>query len=311
MEPTAELSCYTANLTEYLSAFFPDTVSRLAGAVRLTVRTDLAGGLIAFRHHERIDQGADGTELSYRSASSWPAARGALLVELGRNGAVLAVANARHVPWSPQYGRKDTPHWILVRGHEGGSPEGGRWAVADRFAAMLPEGPQQPHAGWLGDEQLARALMPSMRPAPEAALRDVCALGGWTPPPAAPGACWLTRTQQGPPTSPPGHWLTEPGEVVGFLADRLSARPDLLRRHADDLWAAARHQCFRLAVLAEAGAIDSAAAAAAAASWTRLPRSARFAVESAARGRPRPGALGSAFDDVAALGLIEPRPIAA
>ena len=109
---------------------------------------------------------------------------------------------------------------------------------------------------------------------------------------------WLERHSSAPTAPPVGRWLHAQAESLAFLAARLGADPALLAAHADDLWAASRHQRHRLEFLARTGAVSRAAAEAAAASWGELPRSLRFAVTSAERGRPRPGVVAKAFDDL-------------
>lgn len=288
---TLELSCYTTNLVAYLN--FCDARQRLAYAVRLTVRTDLPDA-IGFSHHERIDRTLDGRELAYRGAGSWAAARDGLMAELDRSGAVLAVANTRHLPWSPQYGRAAVPHWILLQHRDAD-----RWRFTDHFAALLPEGEQRAQAGWFSDAGLRRALTPPGELAREVRLRDVYALGTEVALPPSVHYRWLARQAPAPmPAAGPQTWITDPQGVLEFLAERLVADSRLLAQHADDLWAAARHHCHRGTVLAGSGAVAPAAAERSARSWSALPRALRFAADSAVRGRPRPGVVTRAFDAV-------------
>ncbi|MFF6835582.1 hypothetical protein ACFY84_27600 [Streptomyces sp. NPDC012438] len=288
-----ELSCYTAALVAYLEPELPDAADRLAGAVRLAVRTDHPSGRLAFSHHHRIDLTAGSGGLVHRGAAHWPEALAALRAEAGRNGRVLAVANTRTVPWSPACGTSTAAHWILLEPVPGGP---GAWRVTDRFAALLPEGEQHPHTGVVDDTALRSLLTPLGALAPQYALRDVHALGEASETPAPDHYGWLARRSARAATAPPeGRWLHEPSETLGFLADRLGADPVLLAAHADDLWAAARHQRHRLDLLARTGAVSRTAAETAADAWGELPRSLRFAVTSAERGRPRPGVVARAF----------------
>jgi hypothetical protein len=291
MRPPPELSCYTTALVGYLELVDGGPVrERLAEAVRLAVRTGPGG--LAFSQHRRIDR-AGGWELVYRGAADWATARAALHAELRAWPAVLAVGNSRHLPWSPHHRRSDLPHWILLTGHDGR-----RWQVRDDFAALLPAGPQEPYRGRLDDGELRAALTPlPALPAP-IANRDVHALGEAAPPPPPGQWRWLARRPAGAARPLPGRWLHDPSAALSFLGDRLTGDGRALAEHADDLWAAARHHRHRLAVLAAVGALPAGPAEAAAASWSELPRALRFAVESAARGRPRPGVVGRAFDDV-------------
>ncbi|MFJ6632445.1 hypothetical protein ACIQMR_13730 [Streptomyces sp. NPDC091376] len=291
---TPELSCYTAALVAYLEPELPDVGDRLARAVRLSVRTDHPSGRLAFSHHSRIDGEGTCGRLVYGGADHWSEALAALRAEARRNGRVLAVANTRTVPWSPAYERSTAAHWVLLEPAPG---QAGAWQVTDRFAALLPEGEQRPHTGVVDDTALRALLTPLGTLAPQYTLRDVHALGAAVELPGPEQYRWLERHSSAPTAPPVGRWL-HAQESLAFLAARLGADPDLLAAHADDLWAASRHQRHRLEFLARTGAVSRAAADAAAASWGELPRSLRFAVTSAERGRPRPGVVAKAFDDL-------------
>jgi hypothetical protein len=269
------LSCYTANLVEYLSCEDPSVRSRLAEAIRLAVRVDEPGGALAFSHHTRIDGG-----LGYRSAESWAETRARLSAE----GRVLVVTDTAYVPWSPYPPGAHGPHWILVR------RDGERWHVVDRFSALTMHGRQRPHEGWLTDEELRRAMTP-MPPASAAVTnRDAHALGERISLPPPTHYRWLTRVPAAP--LPAAEWL-DGVPALRRIAARLLAGERALAEHVDDLWAAAVHQQFRLELLGLAGEALGEA-------WTKLPRSLRFAVESARRGRPRPDLVTTAFDRVIA-----------
>ncbi|MFD7229229.1 hypothetical protein [Streptomyces sp. NPDC059881] len=292
---TPELSCYTAALVAYLEPELPDVGDRLARAIRLSVRTDHPSGRLAFSHHSRIDGEGTSGRLVYGGTAHWPEALAALRAEARRNGRVLAVANTRTVPWSPAYEVSTAAHWVLLEAAPG---QADAWQVTDRFAALLPEGEQHPHTGVIDDTALRALLTPLGTLAPQYTLRDVHALGTAVELPEPEHYRWLERHSSAPAAPPVGRWLHAQAESLAFLAARLGADPALLAAHADDLWAASRHQRHRLEFLARTGAVSRAAADAAAASWGELPRSLRFAVTSAERGRPRPGVVAKAFDDL-------------
>lgn len=285
----ANLSCYTTSLTDYLGA---ETRNKLAHRIRLAVRTDLPGGELAFSQHTRIDTGED-WELGYRGSPRWEVARDALAAEIAEHGAVVAMANTRFLAWSPHCGKADVTHWIVLDGLD----ENG-WSVTDNFAALLPSGEQHPHRGRMDDEQLRTALTPPGTLSAELALRDKHALGVPVPMPPLTHYRWLARQPSAPRCSPDGAWLSDLPAVLEFLRDAMASDDRVLCRHADDLWAAARHHQFKLAVLTEEGALPPADARAATAGWAALPRALRFAADSSVRGRSRPGVVTRAFDEV-------------
>ncbi|WP_193318066.1 MULTISPECIES: hypothetical protein [Streptomyces] len=292
---SAELSCYTTSLVAALAGRVPDPGLRLAHAVRLAVRTDLPDGQLAFRHHARIDRAADGHRLRPRSAPDWPATVAGLTAALAA-GPVIAVGNTRTLRWSPSFGGGVTSHWLVVE-----ERSADRWRVSDDFAALLPDGEQLPFAGWLDDAELRAALTPTGPLPPEIARRDRYALGEPVDQPPATDHRWLAWEPAGPPEpepAPDGDWLEGTLPALAFVAGRFAEDPTALRRHADDLWAAARHHRHRLAALTRAGLIHREPAERAADAWAELPRALRFAIASAERGRPRPALVGRAFDAV-------------
>ncbi|GAA1946255.1 hypothetical protein GCM10009837_85410 [Streptomyces durmitorensis] len=296
-----QLSCYTTNLAAYLSPDLPDVRRRFAESVRLAVRTGLPPGELAFSHHTRVDTAPGLAPLTYRGAADWRRTRAGLKSELALHGRVLAVGNVRHLPWSAGYGRADAPHWLLVHDHRDAC-----WLVADHFTALTPHGPQEPHLGWLDDDELALALTPVPGPAPEVALRDRLALGGAAEVPAPGSFRWLEReaasgdrrSGHGGAHAVPdeGTWLFHLPDVLSYVRDVLVADPTAPGRYADDLWAAGCHYTHRLTVLGESGAMSREDAATLIAAWAELPRALRFADRSAGRGRPRAGLIGAAFD---------------
>lgn len=293
---TAELSCYSSALTGYLSRTDPAAPLRLARAVRLAVRIDTSGELV-FSQHRRIDGG----DLAYRGAESWAKTCEVLALGVAAQGAVIAVGNTGSLPWSPQHGATGVPHWLVVDGREGG-----RWHVTDNFAALLPAGEHHPFSGWLSDERLRAALSPLGEVPPEVAARDRYALGDLVAVPSPASFRWLETgatedSGTGAPEDEAG-WLTEPDAVLDYLATRLTDDDALLAGHVEDLWAAARHQIHRLRALSPADATTAVAVT----GWAELPRALRFAVDSAARGRPRPSLIAKAFAAVARTGSTLP-----
>ncbi|MDG4795563.1 hypothetical protein [Micromonospora sp. WMMD1082] len=271
---TPELSCYTSALVDHLG---PAAADRLADSVRLWVRLDAPGGALAFSHHDRVDGGT----LAYASTSDWVTARAALAEQLAEHGSVIVVGNTYHLPWSPQHRSHSVAHWFVLREHRGR-----RWRVGDRFAALLPAGEQRPFTGWLDDAALRTALTPLGRCAAHQHNRDVYALGVPVEVGDPDQYRWL-RPGGGGEIAWPGEWLREPAAALAALRDRFLTDERALHRHADDLWAAARHHGHRLT---RRGDLTLAA------TWAQLPKALRFAADSARRGRPRPGVLTEAFD---------------
>jgi hypothetical protein len=270
------LSCYTTNLIGHLWREDPTVDARFAAAVDLSVRTDLPDGTLAFTHHRRFEPG-----MSYRAAATWDTAHAALLDEFERDGDVLAVANARNLPWSPAWNTQDVPHWIRLADHRVG-----RWLVVDGFEALLPLGHHQPHRGWVNDADLAALLTP-LPALPEAVQqRDVHALGAAQAVPPPQLYRWLEHGAA-PRREEDGQWVHGTRAALTWLAERLAEDQDALRRHTEDLWAAGRHHQYRLA--GDERAVDA---------WGELARALRFAVQSADRGRPRPSLVTRAFDQV-------------
>ncbi|MFG2577513.1 hypothetical protein [Streptomyces sp. NPDC048481] len=291
-----DLSCYTTNLLAHLAPDVPGVRRRFAEGVRLAVRLDLPPGELAFSHHPRVDRTGDGRELAHRGAAGWPAARAALLDTLHRERRVLAAGNTRRLPWAAAHGRADAPHWLLIHEHRAG-----RWRVADHFTALTPYGDQEPFHGWLDDADLAAALAPVPDPPPEVVRRDRLALGQETPVPPAGQYRWLTW-QAAPPDADaapgPGTWSLSLETSLAAIAGVFRADATALARYADDLWAAARHHTYALAFAVADGRLHPESAAAVSAAWGELPRTLRFAAQSAARGRPRPGLVDRAVEQL-------------
>ncbi|MFG2733391.1 hypothetical protein ACGFX7_01085 [Streptomyces harbinensis] len=308
--PMPALSCYSTTLVAALRGRVPDPALRLALAVRLRVLDGRPDGVLAFSHHDRIDAGPGGRRLSHRSAASWPAAAAGLAAALERGGPVIAVGNTATMPWAPSSGGAGVPHWLLIDAHHDG-----HWHVRDSFEALLPHGEHRPYAGRLDDAALRSVLTPCGPLPVEVGLRDRYALGAPVPAPAATHYRWLVWEAPGllpvriggrapvpPPVRDDGGGrpgvLEGTAPVLSRLARRLGEDPAALARHADDLWAAARHHQHRLGVLAGAGLLPAAPAARAADAWGELPRALRFALASAERGRPRPALVARACEAV-------------
>ncbi|WP_424186714.1 hypothetical protein ACOBQX_02485 [Actinokineospora sp. G85] len=289
----AELSCYTANLVDYLAVEGADATGRLAGAIRLAVRTGPRDGAMAadllFSQHERIDRDDPTRGLGYRGARDWAETESALLAELRSHGRVLAVANTARLPWAPTPPGGAAPHWILLRDR---TRHG--WQVVDRFAALLPHGEQHAHEGALTDDQLRLAMTPVSSPPAAVRNRDALALGERTEVPDGAAYRWL-RWEPATASVPDDGWVDHPVEALTLVADVLAGSERALAAHLDDVWAATRHHRFRLTVLADRGLVPAEPLGPVLDAFAELPRALRFALDSARRGRPRPSLVRKTF----------------
>ncbi len=303
------LSCYTANLAAYLDGEFA-AGALVARSVRTAVRTDLAPERLAFSHHRvRLERLPDGSRLRYRCAPTAAHALGAVAAEVRRYGRALVVVDTRRLPWSPVGSESPSaPHWLLV---DGTGPAG--WRVRDEFSGLLPDGEQLPFTGRLPSRRLATA-MDTPEWTEHQRMRNGLACGFPLAGADAPGWWWLERIREAPaatdePEALPGRWIVGERAALTFLGDRLAQSPEALARHLDDCWALAGHHCFALRHdLAAAAPGDPARPAleTAAARWAGLPRMLRYAAESAARGRPRPGIVRRAFAEALTAQLAVP-----
>ncbi|HET8681731.1 MAG TPA: hypothetical protein VFM54_07630 [Micromonosporaceae bacterium] len=312
------LSCFTANLLEYLAAEMPDAHDHLARSIRLAVRTDLPDGELHFSHHDTaLDRLPDGTCLRYTGAVDAERALHAVAAELRRYGRVLVVTDSAKLPWSPGYatagapaappgapsgapaGDTHAPHFVLVDDWRPGG-----WRVRDSFRGLLPAGEQQPFSGWLAGDELAAAMTPP--PGWGAVHRRRCQLAFGVPVPAPPdgGPLWLARVEApGPAPELSGEWLVDDRAALPFLAGYFAAHGPAASRYLDDMWAAAQHRVFhhhRMAGRAYASDAERRRRLLASEAWSALPGALRFAVASAARGRPRTSLLHTTFAHVSA-----------
>ncbi|MFD4789931.1 hypothetical protein ACFWN1_23335 [Streptomyces sp. NPDC058459] len=271
------LSCYTTNLKEHFRLTDPGAERKLATGFTLSVRLDGLDGTLAFSHHDRV-----APDFGYRGAHHWDDALSALRGEFARQGDVLAVANCRNLPWSPSHLVRDVPHWLRLTARDDD-----RWLVVDDFDALLPEGRQLPYSGWADGAELRALLAPLPGLDTVTHQRDVYALGGgpaWVPDPG--NHRWLEHgAGRFDPHS--GDWVRGTVASLTLLRDLLSSDPQALVGYAEDLWAAARHHQYL-----------HRAEPAVAAAWSELSRSLRYAAQSAARGRPRPSLVRTAFDRI-------------
>jgi hypothetical protein len=240
----------------------------------------------------------DATLLRYATLPPRAALVG-LADELSRRGRVLAVTDGSRLPWSPSRHRGvAAPHWLLVTGRRADS-----WHVVDAFAGLLPGGEQRPFAGWLSTAQLTNAMLLPEHWLPEQHTRNRFAFGFPVPVPQPVGPLWLRREPEPSDADPPGldlpgTWLVGDDDVLPFLADYFATSGPDGARHLDDLWTSAAHRVFRYRWLcSRPGSPDAVRQRYVAArdAWAQLPSAVRFAVDSAARGRPRPSLLRQTF----------------
>ncbi len=294
-----QLSCYTAALARYLESAYEDSLTRVARSIRLAVRTDLPGGMIAFSHHGiPLSDLGGGRCLAYRGATAPAELLASLESELRVGFGVIAVTYTAAMDWSVADEEENAPHFVCLLAREHG-----RWLVDDPFAALLPSGQQEPFRGWIPTGQLIRAMTPPRRLGAEYRLRTQYVFGFAVPLPPDHEYSWLVRTPEvtGLVRPRPPGWITSHAGALDYLSDFWSGaagHPDRVR-FLDDMWACARHHAFRCAHLITRHPLDPAdrkAAAAARDAWQELPMALRFAVDSAVRGRSRPTLVTSMFD---------------
>lgn len=273
------LSCYTANLAAYLAEEPIEVRAHVAGSIRLAVRTDTRRP--EFSHHQpSLALLPDGSRLGYRSSRDGELTMAALERELSAYGRVLVVGTGSH--------------WVLLDDRHAE-----RWHVVDRFAALLPQGEKHPFTGWVDTAGLLAALCRPAQPTRAQWLRDAYAFGDRVTPPPHTHLRWLARGSADDGQFP-GTWATDDA-ALRHLARWFTACDDAVANY-EDVWAAARHQEYRLRWLASCGALPESEMEHAVQVWWQLATSLRFAVESLARGRPRPSVVEHAFE-VAVTGL--------
>ena len=283
---TRGLSCYTESLAAYLDGEW-DADELVARSVRLAVRDSAP---LAFSHHDPpLDRLPDGTCLRYAGAPSAGAALEGVAEELSRHGrAVVVVDNAR-LPWSPAYGDRPAPHWLLLD-----ERRGDEWHVLDRFSGLLPSGEQEPHVGWLDERTLRDAMtLPRFSAAQE--QRNRLVFGAPVPVPEG-EALWLRREEHGESSELGDGWLLDDQESLHLLADYAGRGGD--GAYLEDVWAAVGHRAFAYQWRLETNDGPREALETAKKSWEDLPRLLRFAAESGQRSRPRPKLVHAAFDRV-------------
>jgi hypothetical protein len=288
---TTELSCYTAPLAGYLAGEYPDPVATLAATLRLAVLPDPAGP--AFSHHGTpAGRLADGRCLRYRTAPAAADATRALAARVARDGRAIVVTRLGALPWSVGHPAAAATHWLLVDGFR----DDGTWHVTDDFSGLLPAGPQDPYAGWVGGDTLAAAMSAPRSTSAAQVSRDRYALGPALAPPT--GTAWL---EPGPPRGaepgPEPGWLTGL-DALDWLGGWLAAAGAGAAPWLDDVWTVARHYRYRLNWLVKTRDIAPGAAAAAGGAWRTLPMALRYAIDSARRGRPRPSLVARAVGAV-------------
>jgi hypothetical protein len=289
------LSCYTGCLAVYLAGYGIDAAALLADSIRLAVRIDLPDGALAFSHHRvALNRLPDGTELTYATHEA-AEATAHITEELEVDGRVIVVVDNAELPWSPSYGcGPSAPHWLLIDDRRGD-----RWHVVDPFNGLLPSGEQEPFTGWLPTRSLLDAMSMTQAWTPEQRRRNELAFGYPVREPAGAGVTWLRRSLPSGDSALPGRWLFSYAETLPFLDTYLGERLTECARVSDDVWAAAQHHVFRHHWLAGQG--DPERHLTVANAWSALPQALRFAVESAARGRPRAGLLHTTLDNLLVL----------
>lgn len=295
------LSCFTTAIARYLTGEVADVAGHLARSIRLAIVT---GGQPAFVHHRYSLAELPGPDrLAYASAADPDEVLDAVGTELAGHGRVIVVGNTAGMPWAPGYRGADDTHWFLV---DDSRP--GHWHVVDAFAALLPNGEQRPHAGWLSSAELTEACAPRRRLTPHQRNRDRYAFGPAVPTPPADRFWWVARGPAAGEPSAAADPVVHGAAALASLADQLAEMAADAGTYLPDVWAASRHRLFQLAwptvrdAIAEQVVVDVEQA------WRVLPRTLRFAVESAQRGRPRSGLVRKTFHTLARLEAELPSP---
>ncbi|MEV5599410.1 hypothetical protein [Streptomyces sp. NPDC052496] len=301
----AGLSCYTSAVLAYLAREDATAHARVAHATRLAIRPAAPPGPPAFRHHDTaLDRLPDGTALRPRGARQLGPALEALAEEIEAYGQVLFTADAARLPWAPP-GRPPAPHFLVATGHRGG-----QWYLDDHFSGLFPDGHEQvPFSGWVSSADMAALFTTddSFTPVQRRRGREVFGRTAAAPPEGS--RQWFIRvpahgTDDGPDDD---GWITAPDRVGNRLKEHLDAvcaqegEPAVL----EDLWAAARHHRYKYRYFLAAPGQDPPperehALRRAESCWSGLPKTMRFAVNSARRGRPRTSLVDTTLRDLAA-----------
>ncbi|WNV85123.1 hypothetical protein [Umezawaea sp. Da 62-37] len=302
------LSCYTANLAAYLEHRDPGSLDTIARTVHLAVRTLPDDALAVSHHAEPLHRLPRDGELRHACTRSPMTLLRELDEELERHGRIVVFASSATLPWSIARSGRGAPHLLLVDGHDGE-----RRHVVDEFSAQLPDGRQEPFAGWIDDDALIAVMRPDPAPPREHALRDEHAFGVPLPRPPVGTYRWLSLGAGGVPgESLSEHWRVGAESALTTLRDfwsELAEHPGRAR-FLDDMWAASQHHTFRYARLLrveQPGDEDAAVFRTAASAWTDLPMALHFAARSAARGRARPAVVTTTFDHLIAAELAAQR----
>ncbi|MER7899349.1 hypothetical protein ABTX62_25345 [Streptomyces sp. NPDC096046] len=302
----AGLSCYTSALLAYLAEEDPTASARLAYSARLAIQPAAQPEPPAFRHHAiALDQLSDGTVLQPKGALRLDTALGALADEIEAHGRVLFTVDAARLPWAPP-GQEPAPHFLVATGHR----EGEFWQLHDHFSGLFPNGREQvPFSGWVSPPDMAALFTADEAFSPVQRRRSREVFGHVVPALPVGTRQWFTRVPAGDTddTAEDGVWITDPDDVSGYLVEHLDAvcaqagEPAVL----EDLWAASRHHQYKYRLLLASPCPErlpqrERALRRALSCWSGLPKTLRFAVNSARRGRPRTSLIDTALRDLAA-----------
>lgn len=286
------LSCYTANLRAYLAPEW-DADTIIARSVRIALAIDSNDHLVFSHHEPSLDLLPDRTALAYVGCDDDTLALQELGAEVAAHGRVLVVVDHARLPWSVGRGSGSAPHWLLVDG-----VADREWHVIDDFTALLGGGEQRPFAGWIADDVLCDAMGGSSGWELTHHIRSAMAFGKSVDVPSRHHLLLRRHGGSRPCAERTGRCFLEGDAVLEYLAERYLER-EIEDYVLDDLWAVAGHRRFALRWWAQQGdPMNRAAVRHALFAWGKLPQALRFAVESAARGKPRRGLVQTALGDV-------------
>ncbi|MEU0163153.1 hypothetical protein ABZ154_31230 [Streptomyces sp. NPDC006261] len=300
----AALSCYTSALLAYLAEEDPSAPDRVARSTRLAVQPSPTSVPLVFRHHAAgLDRLPDGTALRPAGAEPLAEALAGLAEEVHTYGRALFAADAARLPWAPP-GQEPAPHFLVAtaRGN-------GRWYLHDHFTGLFPNGQEQlSFSGWVTDASMAALFTTDDHYSPVQRRRTAEVFGRTLAAPPKGTRHWFTRVRADTSSRVPdeGTWCTDPEHIAGHLLEHLRTagtnpgEPTLL----EDLWAASRHHQYKYRRALDAPGRSrpqehDEALRQALTRWSGLPRTLRFAINSARRGRPRDSLLETAVHDLA------------